>query len=1030
MLPRLDPEASLHRDYGRFLDELEARGFRGEVSRDHASRLVASTDNSVYQILPQAVVFPRDREDVLTLARVAGEARFRSIKLSPRGGGTGTNGQALCNGVIVDLSRNMRTILELDLEQGWVRVQPGVVLAQLNAFLKPHGVFFAPHVSPANRATVGGMVNTDACGKGSRVHGRTSDHIVELEVVLIGGARLVSRRLTLQELAAQRRCDDVVGHAYRTVDAIVTQQREQIEAQFPKLQRFLTGYNLAHVYSADRSHFNLSYLVAGSEGTLGFVTEAKFKLTPLPKARGLVAIRYTSFDAALRAAARLVLANPSAIETVDDTIVALAKKDPAWASVAHVLDRVDETPLRAINLVEFEADSIEAVDDKLAALGRELDAGLGREDAASAYTLVRSRADIEALWSLRSKAVGLLGARPGDRRPIAFVEDTAVPPERLADYIQEFRALLDEHGLHYGMFGHVDVGCLHVRPALNLRDERDEALLRPLSDKVAALVKSYGGIMWSEHGKGFRSEYSPIFFGAELYQELRKIKEAFDPHNQLNPGKLAVPVSRNDALVSVDATKRSQFDREIGAAALKRYDAAVNCNGNGECFDWNPDTVMCPSAKITQDRVHSPKGRSSIMREWLRLSSRAGFDLVAAADRARTARWPARGRRNRACDANDFSHQVYDAMNGCLACKACATQCPLNVDVPSFRSEFFALYHTRYARPARDYFVAGLELALPRMGVCPRLFNSMLRARWFRSQLEKRISVVHTPLLSEHTVAAGLRQRGAPRYGAEQMMRKRPQDHHVLLLQDAFTTFYEAHIVLATYDLLSEFGYKVWVLPFFENGKGLHLRGFLRRFKQVVKRNRDRLAHAAALGIPMIGIEPAVTLTYRDEYCEALQTTDLGFEVKLLQEWLCGEAPRLKQILRARGHAGTSDGRFELLQHCIERTSARGSRQQWQSIFEAFGLELELPALGCCGMCGVYGHEAEHYEYSRGIFSAGWARHLPRESHTRRRMLATGHSCRNQVKRFAGFAPRHPCEVLLERLRSRPDAARSVSRGS
>ncbi len=999
MIPYLDPKAQLPESYGTFLDELAARGFLGEIRTDYAQRLVAATDNSVYQVVPHAVVFPKTEDDVALLLALASEDRFADVKLSPRGGGTGTNGQSLCDGIIVDVSRHLASILETNLAEGWVRVQPGVVLDQLNAHLKPHGVFFAPNLSPTNRATIGGMIATDASGKGSRIYGKTSQHVLELRAVLLDGTVLEVKPLDRDELERVKKRKDLTGAIHRTVDEVVTTHARTIETALPKLARFLTGYDLAHVKRGDR--FDLASVICGSEGTLAVVTEAKLKLTKLPKHRTLIAIRYPDFDAALRAANVLVASDPGAIETVDHNIVRLAKADPIWHAIAHlVAQRPEEPPLEAVNLVEFESDDPSVVAAKVDALSKALDAG----GSCSGYTVAREAKDIAALWTLRKKGVGLLGNAAGDRRPVPFVEDTAVPPEKLADYIKEFRAILDRHGLRYGMFGHVDVGCLHVRPALDMRSEDDEKLLRTISDEVVALVKRYGGVLWGEHGKGYRSEYTPTFFGPELYEQLRRVKGAFDPRNQLNPGKLATPARSNDALITIDTLKRGKYDRQIHEAVRAKFDTAVHCNGNGACFDWNPDTVMCPSFLITKDRIHSPKGRAGIMREWLRLLAHAGHTEEAGL-----------GLRSRAREPNDFSHEVYDAMNGCLACKACATDCPIKVDVPSFRADFLAQYHGRYRRPLKDYFVAVLETSLVLMAVFPALANRLMELGFVKRFLERVVGIIDSPRLAEKTLAAGLRSRSAPRFDPSALARLDEEERArtVLVAQDAFTTFYEPNVALAAYDLLTKLGRRVVFLPFFENGKGLHIKGFLGRFETVATKASRVLRDAARLDIPIVGLEPAVTLTYRDEYVHLLG--EAAPEVKLLQEYL--SEPKLLEEIATRvkkGEVTQSPSKLRLFGHCTERTSEPTSQKKWQTVFAAFGIELDVAAVGCCGMCGIYGHETEHFDESRRAFEQSWEKALGKSEESD--VVVTGHSCRSQVKRFGGFVARHPIEALDDLL--------------
>jgi FAD/FMN-containing dehydrogenase/Fe-S oxidoreductase len=1001
VIPHLDSKAQLPSPYREFIDALASSAFSGEIQTDYATRLVAATDNSVYQIVPTAVVFPKSEDDVATLLKLAHEPRFATVKLSPRGGGTGTNGQSLCDGIIVDVSRHLAAILETNLAEGWVRVQPGVVLDELNAHLKPHGVFFAPNLSPSSRATIGGMVNTDASGKGSRVYGKTSHHVLELRAMLMDGAVLEARPLDGKALAREKARKDLTGAIFRTVDEVVTENQALIASTLPKIARFLTGYDLAHVHRPD-GRFDLTSVLCGSEGTLAIVTEAKLKLTKLPAHRELVAIRYADFDSALRAANVLVQANPGAIETIDHTIVGLAKKDAIWHSVAHLVQQAEgEPPLAAINLVEFESDDAAAVSAKIEELRQALDASRTHVG----YTIVRDKKDIAALWALRKKGVGLLGNVSGNRRPVPFVEDTAVPPERLADYIRDFRAILDRHGLRYGMFGHVDVGCLHVRPALDMRDEHDEKLLRTISDEVVALAKRYGGVLWGEHGKGFRGEYTPIFFGPELYEQLRRVKGVFDPKNQLNPGKLATPSRSNDTLISIDTVKRGKYDRQIHPLVREKFETAVQCNGNGACFDWNPDSVMCPSFVVRRDRIHSPKGRAGIMREWLRLLAKAGHD--AGTSRPDESNGFARPRSS---EPGDFSHEVYDAMNGCLACKACATQCPIKVDVPAFRSEFLAQYHQRYRRPLKDYFVAILEMSLVLMAIFPRLVNRLMTSDFAKRILAKVVGIVDSPLLAESSLASGLRQRGAPAFDLRKLaaLDADERERTVLVAQDAFTTFYEPNVALAAYDVLTKLGLRVVFLPYRENGKALHVKGFLHRFKAVAAKNAVFYGEVAELGIPIVGLEPAVTLTYRDEYVHALGKEAVPFEVQLLQEYL---SKRDLSGVASSIAKGKLAGR-RLFGHCTERTAEAASQSQWQRIFRSLGIDLELMATGCCGMCGVFGHEAEHLDESRGVFTQSWKKALDGKE----RDLVTGHSCRSQVKRFGGFVPQHPVEALRDIL--------------
>lgn len=753
MIPKLSETPPLSVQYQHYLKQLEDSGFAGEIETSYSSRLAVATDNSVYQLLPQAVIFPKSTDDVIKATQLAGESTFHTVKLTPRGGGTGTNGQSLTDGIVVDLSRHMNQLIELNVEQKWVRVQTGMVKDALNALLRPHGLFFAPELSTSNRATLGGMINTDASGQGSLQYGKTSEHVLSVTAVTVDGRKLETGSLDAKEALSS---DD----SYLQVAAqCCIDHRELIEEKFPRLNRFLTGYDLKNAYIPQTERFDLTRLLCGSEGSLAFICEAKLDLTSIPKYRTLVNVKYPSFESALRHAPALVKAKALSVETVDSNVLNLAREDVIWHSVHHLLKDVPGQTMNGINIVEFAGDDLDDQRVKVEKLTAILDVA-EQEQSILGYQICDDLPSIGKIYAMRKKAVGLLGKTEGRQKPVAFTEDTCVPPEHLADYIMEFRALLDSRGLHYGMFGHVDAGVLHVRPALDLCDPKQERMMREISDQVVALTAKYGGLMWGEHGKGFRSEYSPEFFGQELFTELRRIKTAFDPHNQLNPGKICTPLESDELLVSVDNAKRGTIDRQIPVNVRDSFSTVLDCNGNGLCFNYDANSPMCPSFKVSYDRRYSPKGRAGLMREWLRQFSQLGKDPSELEQEALSGHHHVDSfflkiRNNMAKKKGeyDFSHEVMDAMQTCLACKACASACPIQVDVPQFRSRFLYLYHTRYQRPLKDYMVGYVESYAPVMAKAPRLFNWLMSPKWAQHLTLKTIGMVNVPKLSYPTLA-------------------------------------------------------------------------------------------------------------------------------------------------------------------------------------------------------------------------------------------------------------------------------------
>ncbi|MDP2713348.1 FAD-binding and (Fe-S)-binding domain-containing protein [Rheinheimera sp.] len=1012
MIPKLNPELALDASIVAFSKALVAAGFSGDIETSYGSRLAVATDNSVYQALPQAVLLPKSTDDLVILTSLAQTSSFSHIKFSPRGGGTGTNGQALTEHVVVDLSRHMRSILEINVEQRWVRVQAGVIKDQLNAFLKPYGFFFAPDLSTSNRATIGGMVNTDASGQGSLVYGKTSDHVLALKTVLIDGNILKTHKMATFEAEHRAEQPNSVGRIYRQVLDSCRGFRPQILGKFPRLNRFLTGYDLEHVFNDDLTEFDLSRIITGSEGSLGFVTEAKLNITPIAKYKCLVNVKYDSFASALRNAPFLVAAEATSVETVDSKVLNLARADIIWHQVKDLITDVPGIEMQGLNMVEYNSEQQSEIEQKIAALTARLDDAItNRTDGIIGYQLTYDNAAIGNIYAMRKKAVGLLGNAKGRQKPIAFTEDTAVPPENLADFIMEFRALLDSHGLQYGMFGHVDAGVLHVRPALDLCDPEQEKLLRTISDQVVALTAKYGGLMWGEHGKGYRSEYGPAFFGDELFNELRKIKAAFDPRNRVNPGKICTPFTSTDSLVSVDGQKRAWFDRQIPLAVKDSFDSSLNCNGNGLCFNYEENSPMCPSSKVTKDRRHSPKGRAGLMREWLRLTEMQGVDVLAQEQQLLQQSGNIKGLWQRIQNTlakrrgeQDFSHEVMDAMEGCLACKACAGQCPIKVDVPSFRARFLQLYHSRYLRPAKDYIVGNIERTAPWLAKAPSLVNFMLKHQLMAAVLKKTVGYVDTPLLSVPTLAQQLGERYRFDLTALQQQSAEQRERTVLLVQDPFTSFYEAELVADALQLLEKLGFNPVLLPFLPNGKPQHVKGFLREFAKTAATAAQFLNQMQQLGLTLLGLDASLVLVYRDEYNKALGDKRGDFNVQLLHEWLVQQS--LPQV--------NNSAEFALLAHCTEKAALPATEQAWQQIFSRAGLSLKPVSVGCCGMAGTYGHEAQNLDNSKALFDMSWR--APVEQFGTEQILVTGFSCRSQVKRLVGDKPKHPLQALLAAL--------------
>ncbi|MEZ9139358.1 MULTISPECIES: FAD-binding and (Fe-S)-binding domain-containing protein [unclassified Shewanella] len=1017
MLPLLSHHQTLEPIYLRFLDDLEASSFAGEIDKRYSARLIQATDNSVYQFLPQAVIYPLNQTDVELVLTLASDPQYKQVTFSARGGGTGTNGQSLTHGLILDVSRHMNQVIEVNAEEGWVKVQAGVVKDALNDALRPHGFFFSPDLSTSNRATVGGMINTDASGAGSLVYGKTSDHVLGLTSVLVDGSVLTTAPIEAdaaltQEVEPNPFAQNIIRHIAKRCH----EKRELIIKQFPALNRFLTGYDLRHVWNDDLTQFDLSRILAGSEGTLAVLTEAKLNITPLPNTRMMLNIKYDSFESALRHAPSLVAASATVVETIDSKVLNLAREDIIWHSVSHLIEAVPNKVIEGLNMVEFAGDE-DDVKQRIGKLEVVLARQLANEEAGVVgYQITSDKPSINKIYAMRKKAVGLLGATKGRRKPLAFAEDTAVPPENLADFIMEFRDLLDGHDLKYGMFGHVDAGVLHVRPALDMCDEADEKLLKTISDQVAELTLKYGGLMWGEHGKGVRGEYGPAVFGDELYGELEDIKGLFDPENRLNPGKLVAPKNSGPMMFNVDSVKRGKFDRQIPIETRDAFPDVMNCNGNGLCFNYSSYSFMCPSFKATGDRIHSPKGRSGLMREWLRLLEAEGVDLDALAkSKPLSIMQRAQNSLNSTRDY-DYSHEVMESLKGCLACKACSGQCPVKVDVPKFRAQFFNIYYKRYMRPAKDYLVAGIEDMLPMMAAMPKVTNLASQNKLSQWVIKKSIGYVDAPALSVPTLKQRLDGHESRGYDLEalQGIPGSEREKYVLVVQDPFNSFYDAELVFRFIQLIKEMGLKPVLLPFKPNGKPTHIKGFLDKFAKTAQSSADFLNQVHGLNMPMVGLDPALVLCYRDEYKEVLGDKRGNFEVLLANEWLTDAIKGLPQLAQ-------TEQKFSWFSHCTESTAKPATPSEWKKVFSHFGADFDVINVGCCGMAGTYGHEQDNLGRSSKLFAMSWQPTLDGID-DKTQVLVSGYSCRSQVKRFAGFKPKHPIEALLQLLKAANEA--------
>ena len=1059
MVPRIYNLRKIETAYVKFLEALTSSNFSGEIEDRYAARLLVATDNSVYQRMPQAVLFPKSKEDVVEIFKLASRSEFKSVKFAPRGGGTGTNGQSLTDGIVIDMSRHMKKVWDFNPQERSIYVQPGVIKDELNELTAKENLFFSPELSTSSRATIGGMLSNDAAGQGSLVYGRTSEHILEVDVVLEDGSTALFKPVSGDELKAKLALKNLEGEIYRTVYSLVKDNAAAIKQHFPKLNRFLTGYDLDHAYDPKSDTLNLCRLVCGAEGTLCTVVGAKLDLTVKPTYRALCVVKYENFDSALRHANALIKAGVFSVETVDSKVLNLAKKDPVWLSVKDYITDVEGAEISGVNIVEFNGMDTEKVKAFMLKLyDQTIKQSQKRQMGILGACIVETKEGIAAVYGMRKKAVGLLGSAAGAKKLVAFTEDTVVPPENLADYILEFRALLDGMNVTYGMFGHVDTGLMHVRPALDLTTDEDREKLVKISDGVVELVKKYGGQMWGEHGRGYRSCYGEVFFG-ELYPLARKVKAAFDKDNRLNPGKICVPFgNETDKLVAVDDPMRGDLDRTIDIRVRDSFDGAMNCNGNGQCFSYSTASLMCPSYRYSKDHVKSPKGYSGLMREWLRLMTERGVDINAAeekltieASRERTFKESCvaavsyvgnlfERTYNTLFEREDFNHEYLGHVATCLSCKSCKTQCPAHVNSAELNSRFLNFYYSRYLRPSMDFLCMNAERTNPLMARVPRLSNALLQNSLSKLLVENIFKFVDLPKFNERTLRQQAKDANIQVLTAKEA-EGRAAHYDVIVVSNAFTASYEADGLIDLAKLVRSMGFKVAILKPYTNGKLLVIRGARAAFIRKARPQAERLARLNAKGLTLVGFDPALTICYRDEY-KSLIPNCPDFNVMLPEEWLkqalasekfLAKEAKIKNALEAIVRRKTPEQEvssgavnedviascdytedFYLFCHCTEQALVPLSVQMWQQILAHFKLRLMPVSVACCGMAGLFGHMKDNLDETRTVYEQNWQAKIRERDFAQ--CLITGFSCRSQVHRMEHKRANHPIHVLANLL--------------
>jgi len=935
----------------------------GEVRFDRASRLMYSTDASIYEIEPIGVVLPKSHEDVFAAMEVT---RDFKVPVLPRGGGTSLAGQTVGNAVILDMSKYLNRVLEVNTEERWARVEPGVVQEQINLHLRPMGFLFGPDTSTANRATLGGMMGNNSAGSHSIIYGKTIDHVLEMDVVFSSGEGRTLREMKLEEAALR-------GGLEGRIADIVGANRAEIDRRFPKIMRRVSGYNLDEFVRNGK--FNLVKLMVGSEGTLATVHQAKVRIEPRPPATALCVVHFSDIVESIRASDIILPFKPAAIELIDDMIIKLGRSS---LEISRLMGFIEGNPA-AVLLVEFYGENEAELRSKL----DEMEAALKRNKSGYAYVRAFDPAEQNNMWKVRKAGLGLLLGMKGERKPIAFVEDCAVEPSKLPEFFVRFRDVIHKYNTSAGYYGHASVGCLHIRPLINTKDARDIQVMKNMTDEIADLVVEFGGGMSGEHGDGLaRSHLNEKLFGSQLYKAFRDVKSAFDPEHRMNPGKIvnAPPMTENlrygTEYRTLGINTHYDFSREGGLAT-----AIELCNGAGVCRKKNEGT-MCPSYMVTMEDKHSTRGRANLMREIL------------------SGKLP----------ALEFTGEgLYDALDLCLECKGCKAECPSNVDMAKLKYEFLAHYNEANGTPLRSRMFANIHLLSQLASAWPSMANWTLTNRTLRRTLDRFVGIDarrKLPLFASQTFESWFAKRNKSSGSGA----KSGTSGKVVLFHDTFINYNYPDIGKAATQLLEAAGYEVRLAERKCCGRPMISKGLAESARENADFNVRQLHPFVENGYSIVGCEPSCILTFRDEYPDLVkghQVADVAKASFLLEEFIVKE----KQAGRWKLEFKRQQVKALLHGHCHEKALI-GSRYLKEALALAYPVE-EVDS-GCCGMAGSFGYEKEHYDVSIAI---GRRRLFPAvEKNPEAIVVAPGISCRQQVEHATGRRPLHPAEALVKAL--------------
>ena len=965
-----------------------AASLEGEFFYDDTMRTLYATDASVYKEYPLAVCYPKTKKDIQSLIQFAHQHK---TSLIPRTAGTSLGGQVVGGGIVVDVSKYFDKILEVNKDEKYCIVQPGVVRDELNRQLKSTGLFFAPETSTANRAMIGGMVGNNSCGTNSIVYGSTRDHVLELTGFLSDGSEVIFKNISPDIFQKKTKLQTLEGSIYNFLSEELSNKETQQEIlqQFPnqKIHRRNTGYAVDELlkqqpFDENGKPFNLCELICGSEGTLAFITEIKLNLVPLPpKEKVVVAIHFKSLEESLRATVIAMKHQPTACELIDKIILDCTKQNIEQSKNRFFVKGDPE----AILCVEFHGETKEEIDAKAKALQHDFE----NENIGYHFPSLYGN-DINKIWTLRKAGLGLLANIPGDAKAVAVIEDTAVTVEDLPAYIGEFTDMMSKYQQRSVYYAHAGAGELHLRPILDLKKKEDRVLFRTIATDTAHLVKKYNGSLSGEHGDGrVRGEFIPLMVGEKNYQLLRKLKYTFDANNILNPGKIVdtPPMDTSMRYEENQETRQFEtvfnFDKDEGILR-----AAEKCNGSGDCRKLpGSGGSMCPSYMATRSEKDTTRARANILRDFLSNSTQT----------------------------NKFNHkEIYEVMDLCLSCKGCTSECPSNVDITTLKAEFLHQYYKENGVPLRTKAIANIGQLSKLAMLFPALSNFGLTNKITSGILKKMLKIAPNrsmPLYYKETLLSWYKK------NSKELELKIPQKGKVYFFFDEFTNFNDVEIGIKAMKLLTKLGYEVAYIEHADSGRAHLSKGLILEAQKLAKDNVAVFKTWVNKDVPLIGIEPSAILSFRDEYPRLVDKSEIPAAKKLAENCFIIDEFIAREIQKGNITAAQftkASKQIKLHGHCHQKAlSSVQSSIQLMSLPENYHVE-NIPS-GCCGMAGSFGYEKEHFEVSMQV---GELVLFPavRSADAETIIAAPGTSCRHQIKDGTQRHAQHPVEVLYDAL--------------